>query len=85
MYLHGQPFALRAGVLPFQLSNSPYTVCNVVGYPVVQEMGCSQLLVFWVVRSIGKVAVGVGRFLHSCVFGRRYCCQIEEQEHQGKV
>ena len=28
----------------------------------MQEMGYSQLLVFWVVRSIGKITVGVGRF-----------------------
>ena len=37
-------------------------VCDVGGYPVVQGMGYSQLLVFWVVRSIGKITVGVGRF-----------------------
>ena len=37
-------------------------VCDVGGYLVVQEMGYSQLLVFWVVRSIGKITVGVDRF-----------------------
>ena len=28
----------------------------------MQGMGYSQLLVFWVVRSIGKITVGVARF-----------------------
>ena len=36
-------------------------VCDVGGYPVVQGMGYSQLLVSWVVRSIGKITVGEGR------------------------
>ena len=36
-------------------------VCDVGGYPFVQGMGYSQLLVFWVVLSIGKITVGEGR------------------------
>ena len=38
------------------------TVSDVEGYPVVQGMGYSQLLVFWVVRCIEKVTVGIGKF-----------------------
>ena len=58
------------------------SVCDLGGYSVVERKGYSQLQVYWVVQSLGKVAVVVSRFfvnLGEIVFSDR------KQKHQEKV
>ena len=57
------------------------TVCDVGGYPVVQEMGYSQLLVFWVEILLSDRETTTSRRgredLHSSSFVNWMCLQTE--------